>query len=237
MIIGQRDFVDFKCPRCQRVVSFPEDWIGSVQSCPWCSQDILVPEGSKDVAREVQISARTRRLQFRRLNMGDRSDLLAIMSNADSFGYLGWQPMDEEAVDAWLERDAGTRHMEPDVNLYFAVESLSASRLVGLVTFGYQGQRTAQAGFEVLVAPAFRGQGYGTETVGGVLDFAFRGVNLRRVAVGCDSRNIAGLKMLAKAGMRREGEFVEDYPSSTGWANTVWFALLSREYAHASPTA
>jgi RimJ/RimL family protein N-acetyltransferase len=237
MITGQRDFVDFKCPRCQRVVSFPEDWIGSVQACPWCSQDIVVPEGFKEVAREVHISVRTRRLQLRRLNMGDRSDLLAIMSNADSFGYLGWQTMDEEAVDAWLEGDARIRHMEPGVNLYFAVESLSASKLIGLVTFGYQGQRTAQAGFEVIVNPAFRGQGYGTEAVGGVLDFAFREVNLRRVAVGCDSRNIFGLKMLARAGMRREGEFVEDYPSGGGWANTVWFALLSREYAHASTTA
>jgi RimJ/RimL family protein N-acetyltransferase len=230
MILGQRDFVDFKCPRCAKVVSFPEDWIGSVQDCPWCSQSIVVPEGLKEVAREVHMSVRTRRLQLRRLNMGDRIDLLALMSNADSFGYLGWQTMDEEAVDAWLERDARIHHMEPDVTLYFGVELLSTSKLIALVGFDYQGQKTAQAGFDVVVSPPFRAQGYGTETVGGVLDFAFREANLRRVVVGCDSRNIAGLKMLASAGMRREGEFVEDYPSRGEWVNTVWFALLSREY-------
>ena len=223
-------FVDFKCPHCNKAVSFPEDWIGSVQECPWCSQSMVVPEGSKEMAREVHMAVRTNRLRLRRLGMVDRSDLLEIMSAADSSRYLDWQTLDDEAVQKWVERDARARLMEPDLYLYFEVELLSAQKLIALVSFLYQGQEFRQAGFNIVVNRTFRGQGYGTETVGGVLEFAFREVNLRRVAVGCDSRNLPGLKMLAKAGMRREGEFVEDQPVRDEWVNTVWFALLSREY-------
>jgi hypothetical protein len=95
----QRVFIDFRCPCCNKTVSFPEDWIGSLQDCPWCSQNIVVPEGSKEVAREVHMSARTPRLQLRRLGMGDRSDLLEIVSDADSLRHLR-QPERRWAQDA-----------------------------------------------------------------------------------------------------------------------------------------
>jgi hypothetical protein len=64
----------------------------------------------------------------------------------------------------------------------------------------------------------------------GVLEFAFRELNLQRVAVGCESHNGSGLKMLQKAGMRWEGEFVEAYCIRNEWVNTVWFAKLRQEY-------
>ena len=230
MSSSEDHFVDFRCPRCGKAVSFPEKWLGTVQECPWCSRNIVVPATSKEAAREIALPVRTSHLVPRRLGLGDRSDLLEVMSDADSFRYLDWQTLDEEDVQQWLERDPRVRLMEPDVYLYFGVELAEASKLIAVVSFIYQGPETNQAGFNVVVNRTFRNRGYGTETVGGVLAFAFGEANLRRVAVGCDSRNLSGLRMLEKAGMRREGEFLEDGRIRDEWVNTIWYALLKREY-------
>lgn len=205
-----------------------------MQDCPWCFQNLVVPEVVQEVAREIHMAIRMNRLRLRRLNMGDRADLLEIMSDADTLRYLNWQTLNEEEIEKWLTRDAQARVIEPQVDLYFGAELLTSPKLIALVSFVYDGPKSREAGFDVIVNRGFRCQGYGTEAVRGTLAFAFAELNLRRVMAQCDSRNGPGLKMLQKAGLRREGEVIEAYRMKEEWVNTVWFALLSREYKNAS---
>lgn len=226
----QRPFIEFECPHCSRTVSFPQDWRGSVQDCPWCSQSIVVPERPREPAHEVHLSIRTPRLLLRRFSLGDERDVHEIMSDTETFRYLDWETLDDEDVRQWLERDSRFLRLEVDRYFYFGAELLTTAKLIGLASFLYRGQECRDAGFNIVVNRSFRGQGYGAEIVGGVLEFAFRELNLQRLAAGCDSRNASGLKMLQKAGMRREGEFVEADRIREEWVNTVWFAKLRREY-------
>lgn len=226
----QRPFVEFECPGCSKTVSFPSDWVGSVQDCPWCSQSIVVPERPLEPAREVHLSIRTPRLLLRRFSMRDERDVFEIMSDSETLRFLNWETLDDEDVRQWLERDAGIRYLGADRYFYFGVELLATGKLIGLVSFLYRGQECRDAGFNALVNRDFRGQGYGAEIVRGVLEFALRELNLQRVVVGCDSRNAPGLKMLQKAGMRREGESLEAERIRDEWVNTVWFAKLRREH-------
>jgi RimJ/RimL family protein N-acetyltransferase len=226
----QPSFVDFRCPHCGKDISFPANWTGSVQQCLWCSQDLVVPQGSKEPAREIHLEIQMPRLFFRHLNEKDRSDLLEIMSDSDSLRYLDWQTMNTEDVEKWLAGDAKRRLIQLGYYVYFAVESKEHSKLIALASFHYYDEEWRQARFDIVVNRAFRRQGYGTEAVHGVLAFAFQEMNLRRVTATCDSRNVSGLKMLEKAGMRREGEFLESRMVKDEWINPVHHAMLRREW-------
>jgi RimJ/RimL family protein N-acetyltransferase len=212
------------------VISFPEGWTGAMQECPWCLTDIVVPEKPKEAARELRLDIRTKRLVFQRLNGNDRNDILEIVSDRDSLCYMDWKTMDGEEVEKWLAEDSRFRLLVPDTYVYFGVDLPKISKLIALVSFIYRGQELKQAGFEIVVNRAFHNQGYGAETVRGILAFAFEEANLRRVVAICDSRNVAGLKILDKAGMRREGEFIENRTIRDEWANTAYYAMLRREW-------
>lgn len=61
-----------------------------------------------------------------------------------------------------------------------------------------------------IVDPAFAGRGIATELARGLLAAAFDRLGLRRVSAGCNADNPASVRVLEKAGMRREQHGVED---------------------------
>jgi len=73
--------------------------------------------------------------------------------------------------------------------------------------------------------------------VAALLDFCFNGIKLHRVTASCDSRNVAACRLLEKAGMRREGEFLKDHFADGEWFNTFSYAVLSEEYRQESSRA
>jgi RimJ/RimL family protein N-acetyltransferase len=146
---------------------------------------------------------------LRRLNDRDRNDLLEIVSDSDSLHYLDWRTMNGEDVEEWLLEDTRSRLVNPGYDAYFGAELVQSSKLIAVISFNYYNEEYRHAGFNIVVNRAYRCHGYGAETVRSVLNFAFEEMNLHRVVATCDSRNVAGLKVLEKAGMRREGQCIE----------------------------
>ena len=125
-------------------------------------------------------------------------------------------------------------HGEPTWGYLFRhlVHALAGThRVIGLATIYFTDEARKQIGFTLLIAPAHRRQGFGTEAAFAVMAFAFDGLNLHRVVASCDSRNLAARGMLEKIGMRREGEALESLFQKGEWVNETWYALLHREHA------
>lgn len=97
-------------------------------------------------------------------------------------------------------------------------------------------QRTEGA-IGYIVDPAFGGRGFGSDLARGLLAAAFQGLRLRRVTAGCNADNPASVRVLEKAGMRREQHGVQDsWQAELGWVDGYQYALLEREWhAQASP--
>ena len=69
-------------------------------------------------------------------------------------------------------------------------------------------------------------QGYMTEAISGVLDFAFDKLGLHRVEAACLPHNAPSRGLLAKSGFREEG-FAREYLRINGrWQDHVLFAIL-----------
>lgn len=229
-MISEDSFLDFKCPYCSEPVSFPGDQAGLVQTCPLCNASLIVPAEGSPAGRAIPVPIRTPRLALRRLAPGDWKDLLGFMNDEQLFRFDEWVPLDEDAVLRWLDSDRHAQLTTPDHPYHLALELTEGEKLIGLAAFSFtQPQRQVSIG-RFLVGREFQRQGLGLEALTGLLGFCFREINVHRASATCDARNVAGQRLLEKAGLRREGELVKNKFADGQWVNTLIYAILAEEF-------
>lgn len=82
-----------------------------------------------------------------------------------------------------------------------------------------------------IVRPGHEGGGVGTATARALLGAAFDGLGLRRVTASANVDNHASVRVLEKAGMRRERHEVRAlWHHELGWVDEVGYALLAEEW-------
>ena len=82
-----------------------------------------------------------------------------------------------------------------------------------------------------IVDPAFAGRGVASDLARGLLRAAFDVLRLRRVRAGCYADNVASVRVLEKAGMRREQHGIEDsWHAELGWVDGYEYGILAREW-------
>jgi RimJ/RimL family protein N-acetyltransferase len=223
-------FLDFKCPHCRRSISFIDDRIGLPQECPLCFEVVVVPPPNEEYGRPMPLPVETDRVVLRRFAHSDWKGLLELMScDAEAFRHLDWGPMDEAQVLDWIEKDRGVHFTQPGVTLELAIARRDNPQLIGLASLFFLEDSLRQIGFQLMVHPDHHRQGIATEAVTGILDFAFRRLNLHRVATVTDLRNVAACRMLEKAGLRREGECLKAKFQKGEWIGTALHACLREE--------
>lgn len=83
-----------------------------------------------------------------------------------------------------------------------------------------------------IVDPRFAGQGIGTATARALLRAAFDGLDLRRVTAAANADTVTSVRVLERAGMRRERHAVKAlWHQEIGWLDEVQYALLGEEWA------
>ena len=87
-----------------------------------------------------------------------------------------------------------------------------------------------------IVRPEAAGQGVGSATARALLQAAFDGLGLRRVTAAANLDNIASVRVLERAGMRRERHAVKAlWHRELGWVDEVEYAMLDDEWAARTP--
>jgi len=113
----------------------------------------------------------------------------------------------------------------------FAVRRLDDSALIGYVELDgiiwSQGTGWVSIG---IGDPAHQGQGYGSEALRLLIDFAFSELNLRRVQLTVFSYNASAIHVYEKLGFRREGAFREFIQRDGQLHDMILYGLLRREW-------
>jgi RimJ/RimL family protein N-acetyltransferase len=119
--------------------------------------------------------------------------------------------------------DFWTRHSIP-----LAI-TLDGDTLVGMVALSHLsvGNRVAELGY--WIAPGHRRKGYATEAARALCEVGFRTLRLHRIEARAFTRNHASIRVLEKAGLRREGVFHERVRFGGAWLDQIWLARLVNE--------
>jgi RimJ/RimL family protein N-acetyltransferase len=232
-MITEESFIDFKCPYCGEPVSFPQESAGFAQACPSCIESLIVPDDGSEVGRPIPLPITTPRLVLRRLAASDWRDLLELMSDEEFFSYQEGVPLDEDGILRWLESDAHVKLTTPDQPFYLGIQLQDGGKLIGYLSLNFTDPQRLLVTFSIGLNRSFQRKGFALEAVEALLGFCFESLKLHRVAGWCDSRNTAACRLLEKAGLRREGEFLKNRWLRGEWTTSVWYAALDEEYLQA----
>lgn len=170
----------------------------------------------------------TPRTRVRRLTSADYEAFLAITGDPDVARWEYSEPATPEQARNLLDE---LLNLPDTVELEwvdYGIVTPDTDSLIGLVSHSFDPvQRQAEIGYRI--ARAFWGQGYGTESVRGLLAHCF-GRGAHRVFAIVEPRNLASVRVLEKVGMRREAYLIENCWVKGEWQSEYIYAMLEREY-------
>jgi len=172
----------------------------------------------------------TPRLHLRELIEADADLANVYESDPDTMRYLPHPVRTLEESRAHVAKAIASAAETPRTVFDFGVVIRETGRYIGRAGFRYTAGEREAAAIWYILDPASRGHGYAVEAVRRVLAFAFEDLGIRRAYADIDPRNTASKKVAARAGMRFEGEFVEDVFMKGEWCGTTIYALLKREW-------
>ena len=165
----------------------------------------------------------TSRLIARRFTALDLDAFVAMRADPEVARFQSWENFTEEDGRAFLEPGPQRNPGEPGW-FQFALERKEDQRFVG--DCGSETDpRLAQIGYTI--ARPYWNQGYATEAVRGLLEYAFANFPFHRIIASVDPRHTASVRVLEKAGLVKEAHFRQSEWFKGAWADDAIYAVLS----------
>lgn len=148
-----------------------------------------------------QFVFKTERLGIRRFCSSDSEDFAEILTDPEvcRFEPSGVFPRERALAEAAKLADD---------KRFFAVVLKENNKLIGKLYFedkDYYGAYEIGYTFN----RSYWGKGYALEAVCGMFRFAFEKMNVRRIIAEADIKNTRSIRLLERAGMRKEGIFIQ----------------------------
>jgi RimJ/RimL family protein N-acetyltransferase len=169
----------------------------------------------------------TQRLLIRALDMGDLRAFLAYRNDPEVARYQSWNSIAEDGARHYLAECMASEPGVPGQWYQVGIALRETGELIGDMGLGINAQRPTEGEIGYTLSRACWGQGYGSEAVSALLDYAFTYLGLTRIKAVCDTRNEASFRLMEKIGMRRvgmernvlfKGEYCDEYEYAIGRA-------------------
>ena len=168
----------------------------------------------------------THRLILRPFRADDAQDMFDNWaSDPEVTRYLTWPTHSSVAVtrqvlDEWIPRYADGGFFN------WAIVLREEGRAVGNIAVVQFSEETESAVVGYCLGRAYWGRGIMPEALRAVMDYLFDTVGVNRVASYHDTNNPKSGRVMAKAGMKREGTLRSSDRNNQGICDAVWYALV-----------
>ena len=133
-------------------------------------------------------------------------------------------PLAGRQAKEWLERNSPSK-------FDFMIRTLKDDRLIGGIGLWVESWANGEAWTGIGIGDrGYWGNGYGTEALRLLLQFAFDELNLQRVSLGVFAYNPRAIRSYEKAGFRREGLVRGDCRRDGQRWDTVYMGILREEW-------
>jgi RimJ/RimL family protein N-acetyltransferase len=170
------------------------------------------------------------RVQLRGMTLADAPSLLTVFGDPEVMQYWSSPPIRDM-------RDA--EELVEDIRGLFASRQLfqwgicprDGGAVFGTCTLFHLdlAHRRAEVGFAL--ARGAWGQGFATEALGLLIEFAFRELGLHRLEADADPENMRSLRLLERHGFEREGYLRERWHHLGQVRDAVFLGLLARDWS------
>lgn len=163
----------------------------------------------------------TERLALRRMTERDLDWLAALYRDADVTLHLGGLKTREQVADMMRTRVLEYYDTNPGLGVWMTIERATGAQVGFHLINNIQGETIIQVGYGLL-KPAW-GKGYATEMAEAVLRYGFADLGLPRIAGIATLPNVASQRVLAKIGLKRDGERAFAHPAYASSGPMAWF--------------
>ena len=174
---------------------------------------------------------KTQRLKLNELSFGCVGDIhmLHSLPQTDAFNTLGI-PATLQTTQILLSGWIALQIALPRMSYIFCIELKESNQFIGLIALnlGKPHYKTAETWYKIY--PDFWQQGYATEALNKILEFGFINLALHRIEAGCAVDNFASIKVLEKAGLKREGSKRKVLPIRGTWVDNYFYAMLETDF-------
>ncbi|HWK21734.1 MAG TPA: GNAT family protein [Ureibacillus sp.] len=173
------------------------------------------------------------RVTLREMEENDWIDVHAYASLPTVSEYQPWGPNSEEDSLEFVQQVISDSKEIPRSRFVFA--AMVENKLIGSGEINIQDfiDRKGEIGY--VVHPDYWGMGYATEVAKILIEFGFSQLGLHRISATCDPKNIGSVKVLEKAGLKREGTIRDDFLIHNGWRDSHLYGILEHEWSKNSP--
>lgn len=173
----------------------------------------------------------TARLLVRHFRESDLPAFVAYRNDPAVARYQSWgAALTEERASVFIDEMKSARPGVPGEWFQFAVALKTTGGLIGDCGLRVNIEEPRQAEIGYGFASEHQGNGYATEAIAAVLDFAFGALGLHRVHAYVICENVRSVDLLERLGMRREAHFLEHYWHHDAWVDEYEYAILEREW-------
>jgi RimJ/RimL family protein N-acetyltransferase len=169
---------------------------------------------------------RSARLLLRPIALADIPAFFEYRSDPEIGRFQSFRPERLEDARAFLAATA----REPDLpGTWFQLGIFSEGAMIGDIGIHFLGSDDPQCEIGYTLSRDSQGKGYASEAVSAVLEYLFSVLGKHRVTASVDPENRASIRLLERAGFRKEGLFVKSLLVGGEWKDDMAYGLLAEE--------
>jgi len=168
------------------------------------------------------------RLKYCQITFKDSETLFAIRTNKDVMKFMDTNEMKSiSESEKFIESINESFKLGNGIN--WKVVEKSTKIFIGY--FGFWRIITKHCRGEIGYAlhPDYLGKGYMQETINTLIKFGFDALNLHSVEANVNPRNMNSIKLLEKAGFKKEAYFRENILFNNEFKDSVIYSLIERD--------
>ena len=171
----------------------------------------------------------TKRIILRRINMHDAKDIFEYSKDKEVARHVLWSAQKDisEAKDYCRFMAKRYRNDQPSS---WGIIDKATNRLVG--TIGYMDYNEDNATVEVgySLARWLWNGGYMTEALSRVIEHTFESMDVNRIEAQHELENPSSGRVMAKCGMRKEGELRQRLYNKGRYVDVALYAIIKEDY-------
>ena len=168
----------------------------------------------------------TKRLTLRAHKMEDVNDLWQLRSNDEVRKYLDRPKRSLKEIEKMIGDII--RNIENNEAITWVINLHGQEKMIGDIGF-WRIDRTHHRG-EVgyILSPKYWGQGLMSEALQVILKYGFEKMKLHSVEANVNPNNAASIRLLEKAGFKKEAHFTENYYGNGKFLDSAIYSLLEK---------
>ncbi len=172
---------------------------------------------------------KTERLVLRKMTPLDAKDMYEYSSKSEVTKYLSWTEHESEEYTRQYLKFLKSKYKKGEY-LDWGITLKSTGKLIGTCGFTSIDLSNSKGEIGYVLNPEYSGNGYATEAVKAVLEYAFFTLKLNRMEARVMEGNLPSVKLLEKIGMTFEGRGEEEIFVKGEYKNILHYSLLKDRF-------